>query len=1859
MVGSVHSFDIAESANLSASAGSLTLVSPEINVLGNNPIPTVGSNVTAGALSTFNATQLSLLASDRLNLLGQVFVERENLALLTNSIAFFEGLGGQAADSVFEISDRFELAGGSSLDDVTAGAGTVTFNIGSEIDFSGGIINFGGFSPGTSVSFDSQVVNVRDDTHLNFSGGLSVATNDLRFGLGTDLTIDTQSDTNFIRSSQTADISDSISTEDPSLYSQFILNAQGNIMFDTDVALNSGNFDISTGGGNVEFGDQARVDLSGQLISIGEEVLPTDGGWMVIDTEGGDIAFNPSVSPDQLTVNLDAAQGGDAGLLALFAETGNATLNENISARSAEGKGGIFILDEGEIAAEEFTALNSLLSAQGFNRERSLRSRTGDINLDANEEIIAEKIRLIADQGNINIAGTLMADSDQGGHIGLIAQQDLNILDGAILSVQLLSDDPFTKSQIDLSSRIGTIDLEAGSQIKLSRVVDGDLSGNGGDLNIIATRGVDTDGTGGADSIPAVIQQADEVFVNQIASSIEGEDSIVVSGSAQYSADTIDQTLIDGIRSDTDAFGANLDDIGLRLSAGGNVVTVLPRIEIQNENSISLTTDWNFNNWRFGSQQVAPELVIASAGNIEIGSEDNPVILSDGLDENLAILSDEFNTSFTLVAGSDLSSADITQTFRPSADLANLGSIIIADGRAAVEGGGAVRISIPLIGFDSELDGSPFDPNGGQASTLEDCEGVLAAFGLSGTCSGGGGSSPLAQTGIRSGTGDIHLIAAGNIEFGNEYSGVYTTGRKVGTEDEDYFLLPGIANLAYGEQGGNVSLQAGNDIIGADSQTFVNDWIWKTDQATINGVPLQGTAGWAANPATFTGDVATLGGGNVSISAGNDLIQFDVSIASIGKQVGAALRTVGESVVEVVGGGNLSIQAGGDITTPKLYVGKGYAEIDAQGSVGDTLNGGAIIMLGDAQIDVTARDEIHIERIFNPTILRSSQTQLDNIPSGFEISDIEARFFTYTDNASVSLTSNTGVLAYDTNNEFLQQATQIADVSANEVSTLPGTVKFAALNNNLILGSGRDRLIAFPNARGNFDFLAGKDITIDAIVTQLDLRDDLIPTIDSSIHIQTIGTEVVETISIFQNINQLLDVAIVDGSSSQQSLFNYDFRTSSIHAGINENGLVDTRNNRLIANDSIIFSGNTDIGLATAEATDLIAGKDILNPNVLIQNVNEFDISTLSAGGSIATSFSLDNNGDFVDADTESAIFIDGPGRLDVITGDQLNLGASLGIISRGNVFNTSLIDEPASINILAGFTEFDTRVNSFIDSYIDLGAVDGAYDEFIRDFLIQLSEGVDLSYGLLITDTSDLDQYVNLSADALAAPFSGLSAADLQLLDQLSERPDIIDNFALRDVYLNLSEKQQFDVVLQAFNNEVSKSGETALLATNIGLGTAGFYAGYQQSFNAIRTLFPEHSGALDLLQQRVGSSSGLVGVDTTNPQLVEFITELFAVLETKSSSTRDNIISQIQTNIANGISLTEAINQPLASNNVTDSSGALIQVSDAVATLVNNANDVDGQQIADFVQSLQLQNDALFSESVANVNTPFNLIGGEVGGDINVLVPFGFYNVGGNIDTTELDLNRSAAEQGIISGGGSINLFLGGDLFVNLQRVVGIGQEDLNLYSLFDNIDAGSGAKTTIAVSPAIYTYGDNGQRLVTFAPSFAGSGIRKLEDVDGNQTQPGLFTPYGIVDAGDAGIVSDSGISIAALDVQNDSQISQGGEKGGTSAPAAPTTPTVDAGASNAATNTASSDAVGGGSGGEEETANAFSDDAAAFLNVFVIGLGDDSEDNDSSFDSASANGVNSTGSDENDAGNDLSTGCRPDEQGITPENCISSL
>ncbi len=203
------------------------------------------------------------------------------------------------------------------------------------------------------------------------------------------------------------------------------------------------------------------------------------------------------------------------------------------------------------------------------------------------------------------------------------------------------------------------------------------------------------------------------------------------------------------------------------------------------------------------------------------------------------------------------------------------------------------------------------------------------------------------------------------------------------------------------------------------------------------------------------------------------------------------------------------------------------------------------------------------------------------------------------------------------------------------------------------------------------------------------------------------------------------------------------------------------------------------------------------------------------------------------------------------------------------------------------------------------------------------------------------------------------------------------------------------------------------------------------------------------------------------------------------------------------------------------------------------------------------------------------FSQVRTNQGGNIELLTPGGAVAVGlvnnppGLVKVPDKDGHisglRQASELGIFTvNGGSIQSYSRDSFNVNTSRVFTLGLEkkavrttdyerllrdDIMLFSLLGNIDAGKGAKTATAAPPPSYDYDNKGNLTINLANSIAGSGIGVL--LARKVIVPGdvsLIAPTGEVNAGDAGIRASGNLNIAAAQVIGANNISVSGLSSG---------------------------------------------------------------------------------------------------------------
>ncbi|MDI4235724.1 filamentous hemagglutinin family protein [Bradyrhizobium sp. Arg237L] len=389
---------------------------------------------------------------------------------------------------------------------------------------------------------------------------------------------------------------------------------------------------------------------------------------------------------------------------------------------------------------------------------------------------------------------------------------------------------------------------------------------------------------------------------------------------------------------------------------------------------------------------------------------------------------------------------------------------------------------------------------------------------------------------VRTGTGSITLAAAGNVELLDQVApgAVYTAGAATATPGDfkaptlprAYTDTPNglVSTPAWATGGGAVTVTAGGSIIGIEmptdtdgSQTKVvgaatgqmwSDWYIHygvsngssatpfADCAAAGSIACQ-TAAWI-NYATFFQGFGALGGGNITLSAGADIVDVGASLPET-LVVGGGL-TAANAKATYYGGGNLSVTAGGDLLSSNFLVGRGTGVIRVGGAVQATtsnpLNGGRptrgittddtlgvtgsyalplLLAVQDGFITLSARGSVTLGNVYDPAALPLNTTV--RTPRGYlpgsagESNSIWSNLFTsYGPGSGISLTSVTGdvtaltVAPAASTGLFAGKAPNEILLPSTIGLLLPATLDLAALSGSIVFNSGTTSIDGIGNA---------------------------------------------------------------------------------------------------------------------------------------------------------------------------------------------------------------------------------------------------------------------------------------------------------------------------------------------------------------------------------------------------------------------------------------------------------------------------------------------------------------------------------------------------------------------------------------------------------------------------------------------------------------------------------------------------------------------------------------------------------------------------------------------------------------------------
>ena len=1234
--------NVSTEGSLSLDGGDLAVQSSQI-ILG-NPIPgTSGTVLGPTVLAAEGLRSLLLESAAPIDFNGSVTASAASITLDTPGL-IDQGIG-----------DRDMLSAGGTITlqntqgtAATAGTGTGTLRLNaSSIALNGGSLAVGGFNTLTLAA--SSGLSAAASSGLSTSGTLSVSASQITTGADVDLTLTAVDAVSLLAPSKpvaltAANLGGSLSVTGSS------------IDVATRIALPSGRVDLTATGGDLALAAGAAIDVAGLVQRFDGVPVASPGGSVSLAS-----AANITLASGS-SVDVSAGSGGRGGSLSISAPgtggSGGAVLVAGtLSGSGATGSGGSFSIDAQTF---DFGSINGLLNTGGFDGSRGFRLRgPGNLEVAAagnsgGHAVTASNVVLEADQGSVLVdaGGRIDASGAQGGSVTLAAANDV-VVNGAIDAQATLAGQrggtvTLESGDVAGSSGAGQILVNAGSTIDVSGAGPSANGAAGAGGSVLLSAPVATvqgwlDGAGGIALAGQILGSTRTTLVaNQVYQNTSG--TIASADMATYQSDAT--TFMNG------AGSGPAVAVTASLAGACNCAFVLePGVEIDAlanpsnpSGSLTLNIPWNLYSWRFGAANVPGVLTLRAQGGVTFDAS-----LSDGFTATSgagaftlpASASDSW--SYRIVAGADLTAANPQAVLAPSP--ANPASVTICD--AACVAGSSTSVT----------------------------------------------SGAYAPTMVRTGDGFIDVSASGDFVLGNQASLLYTagvaepgamfsTGGRIGR---------GATSLAYPIDGGDVSVDVAGDVLGAPTDQFVTAWQWRVGSA-VNGTtaPTLATA-WTVNYQDFQQGIGALAGGNVSIRAGGDIQDLSVSIPTVGVPITGAIP--GVSAPQVLGGGNLTVSAGGSILGGGYDVGRGNVNLLAGADVGPTpltdgVTGGLspIIGLGDASLAITARGNVQVSDILNPTLLNQGAYQ----PAQTQV----VYFSTYGDGSSASLTAIGGNVTLNDDSTAVGSALSTSFLnqilgSGGVLDTLPSTVNLIALNGNVAIGR---TLVTSPSPVGNLDVFASQSVmaalSLSGVAGQLILPDADPSSLPSA-------AAPFNATGIYDDIASALAQSLPDQHAAVP-----------IYAAADAAGTLQPM--RVVAlNGNVDFppnSGSAVEGIWSAKPVQIVAGGDVVGLNLVAQNLGAADVTSIVAGGNITYPQQRVGTGQ-VQADTNS-IVVDGPGALQLTAGGSVDLGTSSGISTRANLVNPVLPPQGASISVQAGVgAASPAQYAAFIDTYIDNSA--------------------------------------------------------------------------------------------------------------------------------------------------------------------------------------------------------------------------------------------------------------------------------------------------------------------------------------------------------------------------------------------------------------------------------------------------------------------------------------------------------------------------------------------------------------------------
>jgi len=1278
--------------------------------LGNAPAGTLGFLLTPALLSQLaGVTDLTLVSGSTINLYGTVQLGvpgaagrlyLQSLTLDSGGIAGY-GSGNKAIEA--GIIDLQDSGGTGTFTSTPNGTGALTVEATSMTPSAAGSVNLGegnlsiqGFGDVTLQS--AAAIDTTGNGALNLvnAGNLTLVSPRLISAAGETYEI--------VNASGGVTLQSPAGSSGPTLPRA---GPGGAITIAGTTIAQNGDIDFPAGmvtlhaSGALTLGPSSITSTAGVVVSLGNTYAVAPGGTIefVSDDAGVSVAGGAIVDVSGAAAP-GAVAAAAAGSLIISAPGGELSLAGTLKGNAPAGQlAGNFVLDVGSL--ESFSSLNSALEAGGFTGIVSERVRSGNVTVAASDVVTASQFTLAADSGSIEIAGEINTSggnalSPDGGAIAIWAGGNLDVMSGSQLNASAGSASNGAAARggsITLGSASGTLDLQPGSGI--------------------ATLGSQSDADGYVTLVAPAINNHTDVAITGVGSSLQTSQPLVVEGVTVYqmsgsatlsnAPDTLSSAGIysnlaigsstfgtSGILfSDAATLAGNSAAIAARLEgtgAGlpGQTLEIRPGIEVEGASDITLTSTWDLENWS-AALGVPVNVTLRASGNLLLEGS-----ISDGFtNTNLSSTPSSWtfgtqvgdSAALRLSAGSDLTAAN------PLASaLANSPEVAAGDGNFILTPGNLVRTgqgSIQIAAANNVQMG--FDPsNGTYADTNAD-------------------SAVIYTAGVPS-----QLSAAQSALFPVP---VFSPRGPRST--------PFVAS--YPTDGGDISITAGQDVVSAPSAQLITDWLWRRGAVNSDGTIAAGeNLTWWVVFSDFQQGVGALGGGDVNVSAGGDIVNLSAVVPTTGRLLGLASTLPSMNDLIVDGGGSLTVRAGGDIASGVFETDLGNALLSSGGAFtsgrvqGDTNPNGPvpetpiypILVLGDSDITTVARTGVTLDAAVNTTSLPEVEGNI-----GFA----RAYFNTFAPTSSLDVISIAGdvVLNNDTQQEatvsvlgnLAPHGTYDQGYDYSNLAVYPPVVTLSALSGSIFT---INTTTLYPSAVGNIELLAENNVTIGGVVEMSEVSPSLAA-------------------------NPLHPVPNLETAlSGGGDLSTVPLPVIPLHQS-------DTQPVEIVAATGDIGTDQGEGLIVLPKAAVLIAGGDIEDLTYTGKNLNPGDVTLFEAGGAINFETALAGQGEALQSSSEG-IQVAGPGVVEVLAGAGINLSDSNGIVTTGALNDPRLPESGASLIVGAGFGASPAgglrspADANFINAYLApaTDGAPGAYAALLESYVAGLDPATNsnLTYG-------------------------------------------------------------------------------------------------------------------------------------------------------------------------------------------------------------------------------------------------------------------------------------------------------------------------------------------------------------------------------------------------------------------------------------------------------------------------------------------------------------------------------------------------